>query len=443
MHNESRVATEVKPAPLARRALSAEEATQNYLQRIKELDSKIGAFIYVDDERALASARSLDALRNAGTILSPLHGAVVALKDHLFVDGMPTVAGSEIPIGDLIGPEGPFVRALRGAGCVIIGKTRATEFAAGAYNLDRRTPWNPCDLDVQRMPGGSSNGSATAVAAKFCDFAMGSDTGGSVRLPAALCGLFGYRPSPGVWSIEGVFPLVPSLDTLGPLTRTAADAIVVFEALTPQRLPAVRLDRLRFGRPTRVFYDELDPDVARCMDAAFARLQRAGVQIDPVEPPDLDLVLPVFDKMLPSELIATLGRERLEKHIDKLDSVVRKRIAGGFEITGIEYVAMARRKDALAAEATERMRGFDAWITPTTPTVPTPVAEAQTVESATAWNRRALRNTRYGNIFAQCGVSLPIAHLGSRLPVGLQLLGANGNDARLLAIARAVEEALA
>lgn len=437
------MATQTKPALLAQRTTSAEAATQQYLKAIKELDGKIGAFIYVDAERALASARALDALRAAGTVLGPLHGAVVALKDHLFVEGMPTVAGSEVPISDLIGPEGPFVRALRDAGCVIIGKTRATEFAAGAYNLDRRTPWNPCDLDVPRMTGGSSNGSAAAVAANLCDFAIGSDTGGSVRLPAALCGLFGYRPSPGVWSLEGVFPLVPSLDTLGPLTRSAGDAITIFETLTPQRVPRVRLDRLRFGRPTKVFYDELDADVARCMDAALSRLQQAGVQIDPVETPDLDLLLPVYDKMLPSELIATLGRDRVEKHLDKLDSMLRRRIAGGFEITGIDYVEMARRRDVLAAQATERMRGFDAWITPTTPTMPTPLSEVRTVEAAIAWNRRSLRNTRPGNIFAQCGVSLPIAQLGSRLPVGLQLCGANGDDARLLGVARAVEEELA
>lgn len=422
---------------------SAEAAARKYLQRIDELDAKIGAFIYVDKERSVAAARALDELRAAGTVLGPLHGAVVALKDHLFVDGMPTVAGSEIPIQDLVGPEGPFVRALRAAGCVIIGKTRATEFAAGAYNLDRRTPWNPRDMDVPRMTGGSSNGSAAAVAANFCDFAIGSDTGGSIRLPAALCGLAGYRPSPGVWSIEGVFPLVPSLDTIGPLTRSVDEVITIFRTLTPQRVPEARIDRLRFGRPTGVFYEDLDADVARCMDAALERLQRAGVQIDPVDVPELDLVLPVFDKMLPAELIATLGRERIEANLDKLDSMLRKRIAGGFEITAIDYVTMARRCATLAKAAAERMRGFDAWITPTTPDVPTPVADCRTVDAAIAWNRRALRNTRPANIFAQCGVSLPVAALGSRLPVGLQLLGASGDDARLLGIARAVEEVLA
>lgn len=434
--------TDVRTHTLAERGSSAEKAAQRYLARIHDRDDKYGAFIYVDDDRALATARALDALRTAGTVLSPLHGVVVAIKDHLAVEGMPTRAGSEVPIQDLVPPEGPFVRALRNAGCVIIGKTRATEFALGTYNLERRTPWNPCDPEVHRIPGGSSNGSATAVAADFSDFAIGTDTGGSVREPAALCGIVGYRPSPGRWSIDGIFPLCPQLDTLGPLTRSAVDTALIFETLTGQEVPKVRIDRLRFGRPTRAFYDDLDADVAQCTEEALSRLERAGVQIDPVEVPELDLVDPVFAKMVTADLVATLGRERVEKNANVFDSVVRERVANGLSIDASSYITMSRRCAVLAAAATERMHGFDAWITPTSPTLPIPVAECKTVEAAAAWNRRTLRNTRPANVFAQCGVSLPIGHLGSTLPVGLQVLGACGSDARLLAVACAVEEAL-
>ena len=434
--------TDVSTRTLADRDISAEKATERYLRRIQEQDEKYGAFIYVDAVRAVATARALDALRAAGTVLSPLHGVIVALKDHLAVEDMPTRAGSEVPIQDLIPPEGPFVRALRNAGCVIIGKTRATEFALGTYNLERRTPWNPCDPNIHRIPGGSSNGSATAVAADFADFAIGTDTGGSVREPAALCGIVGYRPSPGQWSIEGIFPLCPQLDTVGPLTRSASDTALIFETLTEQRLPQVRIDRLRFGRPTRWYFDDLDRDVAKCMDEALSRLQRAGVQIDSVEVPELDLVDPVFAKMVTADLVATLGRERVEKNGNLFDPVVRQRIADGLSIDAGSYITMSRRCNVLAAAATERMRGFDAWITPTSPTVPGAVADYQTVETAAAWNRRTLRNTRPANVFAQCGISLPIGHLGSKLPVGLQLLGACGDDAKLLAVARAVEEEL-
>jgi len=421
---------------------SAEKATEDYLQRIEERDKKLGAFIHVDADRALDQARGIDSLAKARHSLGPLHGGIVAVKDLLTVDGMPTYAGSAIPIDDIVPPEGPFVRALRAAGCVIIGKTRSTEFALGTFNRERRTPWNPCDEEVQRMPGGSSNGSAVATAAELCDFAIGSDTGGSVRLPAALCGVFGYRPSPGVWSIEGVFPLSPLLDTLGPLARSLEDIIAIFETLTPQRVGKARADRLRLGRPTKMFYDDLDPDVAACMDEAIARLKKAGVQVDPVDVPKLDLVDPVFAKMITADLVATLGRERVEKFYLRLDSVVRDRIKGGLEISAGDYATMVRRCATLSAAASERMAGFDAWITPTSPCIPMPVADCTTVEAAAAWNRRSLRNTRPGNVFSMCGISLPIEKLGSRLPVGLQLLGKCGDDAKLLAVARAALEAL-
>jgi len=421
---------------------SAQRATEEYLRRIEERDEKLGAFIYVDPERALEQARGVDALAASGNVLGPLHGKVVAVKDLVTIDGMPTYAGSEIPIDDLVPPEGPFVRALRAAGCVIVGKTRSTEFALGTFNLDRRTPWNPCDLEVHRMPGGSSNGSAVAVGAGLCDFAIGSDTGGSVRMPAAMCGIAGYRPSPGVWSTSGVFPLSPLLDTLGPLTATAADAANVFEALSGNRLAPVRIERLRFGKPAKVFYDDLDPDVAACMEEALSRLEQAGVRIDPVDVPELDMVDAVFAKMITADLVATLGRERVLTHLARLDSVVRDRIRGGLEIAASDYITMVRRCATLAAAAAERMRGFDAWITPTSPCIPIPISECGTVEAAAAWNRRSLRNTRPGNVFALCGVSIPIGGLGSALGVGLQLLGACGDDAKLLAIAVAVEHAL-
>lgn len=421
---------------------TAEQATATYLRRIEEHDAKLGAFIHVDGERALGQARGVDALAASGNSLGALHGKVVALKDLVSVDGMPTFAGSEIDIKDIVPPEGPFVRALRAAGCVIIGKTRSTEFALGTYNLERRTPWNPSDPHVHRMPGGSSSGSAVATAAELCDFAIGSDTGGSVRLPAALCGVFGYRPSPGLWSIDGVFPLSPLLDSLGPMTRTAGDMALVFEALSGQRIPEVRIDRLRLGRPARMFYDDIDDAVAACMREAIVRLERAGAQIVPVEVPELDLVDAVFGKMVTADLVATLGRDRVMHNLQRLDSVVRERIAGGLEISASDYVTMVRRCAELSAAATERLRGFDAWITPTSPALPIALADCTTVPAAAAWNRRSLRNTRPANVFAMCGISLPVGALGAPLPVGLQLLGARGTDAKLHGVALAVWKAL-
>jgi aspartyl-tRNA(Asn)/glutamyl-tRNA(Gln) amidotransferase subunit A len=178
-------------------AITAAAATEAYLERIAALDPKLGAYQHVAAEQALASARALDRLLAAGTDLGPLMGVPVAIKDIFAVDGMPTTAGSQLEVADLIGPEGPFVQALRRAGCVILGKVKTVEFALGAVGISRPrgTPWNPWDAAMHRIPGGSSSGPAVAVAAGLCGSAIGSDTGGSVRLPACFCGTFGLKTS--------------------------------------------------------------------------------------------------------------------------------------------------------------------------------------------------------------------------------------------------------
>ena len=185
--------------------ITAEAATAAYLARIGALDARLGAYEYVAAEATMATARALDALLAAGTDLGPLMGVPVAIKDIIAVDGMPTHAGSNLDIADLIGPEGSFVGSLRRAGCVILGKTRTVEFALGATGIStsRGTPWNPWDASVRRITGGSSSGSGVATAAGLCAFSIGSDTGGSVRLPATFCGIFGLKTTVGLWPTDG------------------------------------------------------------------------------------------------------------------------------------------------------------------------------------------------------------------------------------------------
>jgi aspartyl-tRNA(Asn)/glutamyl-tRNA(Gln) amidotransferase subunit A len=216
--------------------ITAEAATAACLGRIEALDGRLGAWQHVAPEEALAAARAIDRLLAAGTDLGPLMGVPVAVKDIFAVEGMPTTAGSRVDVSDLIGPEGSFVRSLRRAGCVILGKTKTVEFALGATGISqtRGTPWNPWDPQVHRIPGGSSSGSAVATAAGMCGFGIGSDTGGSVRLPATFCGIFGLKTTLGLWPVDGVFPLAPDLDTIGPLTRTAEDAAIVWATLCGQ-----------------------------------------------------------------------------------------------------------------------------------------------------------------------------------------------------------------
>lgn len=426
---------------LRRGETSAEAVAADFLLRITALDNRLGAFTHVASEQALVAARAVDQLLSAGTDLGPLMGVPVAIKDLFTVPGMPTMAGSRIDVADLVEPEGCFVSALKRAGCVILGKTVTTEFALGMFNPTHRTPWNPHDMNVARMPGGSSSGSAVALAAGLAAFSIGSDTGGSVRIPAALCGVFGFKSSPGLWATDGVFPLASTLDSIGFFSASAHDAAVIFSALTGQAVPSSRPIRgLRLGRPANHFFDDLDPEVARRVNAAFSALEQGGAQIIPFEIKEADEIDTVFARMVPAELIATLGRERFLDGREIIDLVAWQRAVGGLDLTAVEYIRLLRRHRTLCRLAEEKMHGLDVWVTPTTPELPPSIADFATVDVVAAWNKRMTHNTRPANLFGQCAVSMALP--GPGLPIGLQLVAAGGCDAMLLSIAQGVENVL-
>jgi aspartyl-tRNA(Asn)/glutamyl-tRNA(Gln) amidotransferase subunit A len=431
---------------------SAVDLTQAALTRIAALEPRLQAFAHLDPARAHAHARAIDGLRGAGVDLGPLMGVPVAVKDLFSVKGMPTTAGTHLDVQDLVPPQGSFVDALCRAGCVILGKTRTTEFALGGFNLDRPPPWNPCDLQQARMTGGSSHGSAVAMAAGLAGFTVGSDTGGSVRWPAALCGVVGYKASSSLWRCDGVFPLSPELDSIGVFTRSAHDAALVQAALCgrPLRTPPP-VTALTLGVPLVHFMDHLDEPVRRCFDAAVARLRAAGARIVSAETPEAGEIDEVFRCLVPTDLLAFLGRERVTAHIDRLDAVVADRLRAAFDVKADTYAKMLARRRVVQRLVAERSVGIDAWLSPTVPMLPEPTSHFRSVADVASWNRRATRNTRPGNLFGQCGISLPIQHLGASLsdvavgvalPVGLQLCAAPGDDSTLLGVACAVEDLL-
>ena len=447
--------------------VSAVELTQAALARIAALEPRLQAFTHLDAARALAHAQAVDGLRAAGVNLGPLMGVPVAVKDLFSVDGMPTTAGSRLDVQDLVPPQGSFVNALLRAGCVVLGKTRTTEFALGGFNLNRPPPWNPCDVQQPRMTGGSSHGSAVAMAAGLAAFTVGSDTGGSVRWPAALCGVVGYKSSSSHWPCDGVFPLSPEMDSIGLFTRSAHDAALVNAALGGRSLrPPVAVQALTLAVPTLHFMDELDEPVQRCFEAAVARLRDAGARIVQAETPEAGEIDEVFRSLVPADLLAFLGRGRVRTQVELLDAVAADRLHAAFEARADDYAKMLARRRVLQRVVAERSAGIDAWLTPTVPMLPQPTADFRSVADVAAWNRRATRNTRPGNLFGQCGVSLPIQHLGAALPnqhigaalpnqqigaalpnqqvgaalpVGLQLCAAPGQDEALLNLACAVE----
>lgn len=427
-------------ARLRRRETSAEAVTRALLDRIDALNPQLDAFHFVARDAALARARELDALLAQGTDLGPLMGVPVAVKDLYVVDGMPTNAGSSLDVRDLTPPEGSFVRALKRAGCVILGKTRTSEFALGGINFKHPVPWNPCDATVHRMPGGSSHGSAVAQAAGLCAFSAGTDTGGSVRLPAALCGVVGHKFSSRGFPTDGIFPLSPTLDSVGTFTASVADSVLVYTALSGQAVPATPpLAHLKFGRPREVFFDDLDAEVAARVEAALAKIAAAGASIAPVSVAEIAEFDPVFGGIVPGELVEILGRARIERDGALFDEIAQSRVVAATRYPPARLAEAKTRQLALRELARAKMQGLDGWLAPTTPLVPGPLADHYTLMPALEWNKRALRNTRIGNVFEQCGVSLPLA---GGLPVGLQIACNGLEDAKLLALAAAVEGVL-
>jgi aspartyl-tRNA(Asn)/glutamyl-tRNA(Gln) amidotransferase subunit A len=421
--------------------MTAEAVTRAYCARIQLRDPKIGAFKTIVAEQAIEAARGIDALLRAGTDLGPLMGLPIAVKEIFSIDGLPYGAGSDLDLSGMTPPQGPFIDRIKRAGCVILGTTRTTEFAGATINVNKPMPWNPADEEVKRVCGGSSHGSAAALAAGLCAFSVGSDTGGSVRLPAALCGVFGFKTTAqGEWPTQGVFALSPTLDSVGVFTHSADDAALIFATLSERaaedEVPRPRT--LRFGRPKTYAFDELEDPVRRAVELALDKLRESGVEIVDVEIPDIQSAMPPFAQLLFSEFVASFGKDRLQAGQSTIDPVVWNRIAANMNTAAEVLTAAQRAHRSMTKIANDMMEGVDALVYPTTPFVACPVSEVRTLEAALAWNLRSGRLTRPGNFFGQCGVSIPVQPRG-QLPVGLQVICKGGADSRLLAISRAVE----
>ncbi|MFA7668326.1 MAG: amidase [Burkholderiaceae bacterium] len=434
--------------------VTSEQVTRAYLDRIEALDGKLGAFQHVAAESAIATARAMDALRESGVWLGPLMGVPIGIKDIFVIDGMPgPKVGSRMELPRAAGEvEGPFIQALRRAGCVFLGQTKAVELCLGITGVSAPlgTPWNPYNLEQQHIPGGSSSGSAVATAAGMCAFAIGSDTGGSVRVPAAYNGLFGLKTSWGLWPLEGTFPLEPNTDTIGLLTRTADDAILVHETITgtltgakyPRRVPSPELDRLRIGIPDDLFLDDLSPQVQEAFSSALALLRERGVRLDSVAMPEVKEREGYFPIAIPAAIIATLGEENFERQKHLMDPIIRKRVETGLNVKAhVVLAAEARRQRSIAA-VRDRFEGFDAWVSPTAVSAAPALSEFDDPDNAMALAMGMSRNTQPGNYLEFCSVSVPIPQPAGQLPLGLQLMAPACYEDQLLAVAREIEEVL-
>jgi len=405
------------------------------------------ACLTVYAQSARVEADAADARANSEISLGPLDGTIVSIKDLFDVEGEPTRAGSTfLAHAAPAAQDAPVVRRLRAGGAVIVAKTNMTEFAFSGIGLNPLygTPGNPADRS--RIPGGSSCGAAVAVADAMCEIAIGTDTGGSTRIPAALCGIVGFKPSQWRLPTQGAFPLSFTLDSIGPMARNVADcalADAVMAAQEPRPLEPARLAGLRFGVAQGLPMKDLDRDVAREFAAATARLQSADVRLTEEAFPQFDAMLAINAKggFAPAEAFA-VHRDLIASHGPEYDPNVRARIERGRGLSAADYVLMSRERARLIREIDARLQELDALVMPTTAIVAPKISEVSTPETFGQNNMMLLRNTALANFFDLCAISLPLPrHAG--LPVGLMLVSRNGQDHRLFAIAAAVEQLLA
>ncbi len=422
-------------------AVTAEDATAAYLKRIAILEPHLGAFAHLDGPRAIDNAGAVDRMLSSGVDLGPLMGVPMAVKDIIAVDGMPTAAGSKVDVSDIIGGQGTFIQRLRRAGCVVLGKTVTVEFAFGAGPHAAGTPWNPWDESVHRIPGGSSSGSAVAVAAGMCAFALGTDTGGSVRIPAALCGVAGLKTTHGLWPLDGVLPAAPSFDTMGLLAATAADLSYIYAAVQGAKSPPLaELGNLTLGRPRGFFSDLVDPDVEACIDAALAAAEAEGATVREIAFPEAE-VARNYAIVVPTEFLSVLTRERFLAIREQLDPDVAARIAVALEVSPDRHRDLMRDRPALC-RAAARLGDVDAIVTPTAPLLAVPMTRFADDDFARDYHRRITDKTRAANVLDLCAVTIPVLEPQSKLPAGLQLMCRRGEDAKALSLAQALEACL-
>jgi aspartyl-tRNA(Asn)/glutamyl-tRNA(Gln) amidotransferase subunit A len=417
------------------------------LARLNARSGEERVFLRVYEDSARAAADAADARRCNGMSLGPVDGVIVSIKDLLDVAGEPTTAGSVL-LRDAApaSKDATVVRRLRQAGAVILGKTNMVEFAFSGLGLNPHygTPGNAADPN--RIPGGSSSGAGVSVAEGTSAISIGSDTGGSVRIPAALNGIVGFKPTARRVPLDGAFPLSYSLDSLGPLARTVqdcatADAIMAGEE--PATLSGFPVSGLRVGIPRGRLLSETEPLVARAFDASLKALSRAGALIVDHDIEDL------LDRMaratartsIASVEAAEIHADWLVKRAGEFDPRVQGRIALSSSVAAPEYIRMMRERAALIAMMEERLAPVDVLALPTTPVVAPPIGPLLSDDELyRQTNLLVLRNPMVANQFDLTSISLPIPD--NSLPVGLMLFARHGQDRRLLQIAAGIETIL-
>ncbi len=425
------------------RAVSCVELTREALRRA-ERHADVNAFITLTADSALAAAGRLDSELGRGEYRGPLHGIPVAVKDIVCTKGVRTTCGSRIFADYVPDHDAEVVVRLEKAGAVIVGKTGLHELAYGITSNNPhfgavRNPW-----DRERIPGGSSGGSGAAVGAGICAMALGTDTGGSIRIPASFCGVAGFKPTYGTVSKRGVFPLGFTLDHVGPLAASVRDCALTMTALTGKDFSIVAepsIKGMRIGRPESFYFEKLETGVAAALDAAFRKAEEIGARVVPVPAPDMEAFNAVALTVLLAEAAAALEPHRARR--DEIGPDVRLLLDQGWMLPASSYVNAQRLRARFNREFSNIWKTCDVLFLPATPTTAPKIGQTSVDIGAGPEDVRLLttRCVRAINALGWPAVVLPCG-MSQKLPVGLQIIGPSFGDASMLRCGAAMEDAL-
>lgn len=441
--------------------LSPVVLTEALLKRIESLNPQLNAYKMVTRAHALTQAQMAEQLIQNGNYLGPLHGIPYATKDLYDVKNLPTAAGCSLLESNIAPEDSTVVQRLKEAGAILLGKTHTVQFAYGGVgiNHDYGTPHNPWHA-TPHAPGGSSSGTAVAVSAGMATMALGSDTGGSVRIPAALNGIVGLKTTVGRISRKGVYPLSWSLDSVGPLARSVEDCALTYQVLqgadeegdettlgqTPHDvLSALKqgVKNLRIHFAETIFWDEADPEIVAAVRKTGEVFKEQGAFVESIEFSEAHEAQMLNPRGL---VIAAEGyavnKKWVEAHFDQLDPIVATRMLNGVKVTGPEYFETTRKWSALRKKMRHTLADIDALIVPSTviPALPIDLID-QDLETYSKYNLLYLRNTAIGNILNLCGVSIPCGKTKKGLPIGLMIYAKPFHEEMALRIAYAYEQA--
>lgn len=436
-------------AELRAGTLSAQALIESCLEAYKHSEFKLNAYKTWAGETALAAAKHADKLFKQGYDFGPLMGLPISVKDMFSVPNLPIFAGSKSALNADWQQPGALIQAIMSQLALITGKTHTVEFALGGIGVNAHwgTPRNPWDVDDHRIPGGSSSGAGVSLWQGTALLALGTDTAGSVRIPASVTGTVGLKTTVDRWPKDQIVPLSASLDSLGVLARTVEDLSYAYSAIEsqlsgqPVKIPIQHGCRgLRIGIPENFFWEDADSSVVAAVEAAMRQLERAGAQLIPIQVP---LCAELFTDFQQGGLSVPEFAHFLAAHmpdkLEELDPVVKMRVQDGGSITALEYLSRKALVEQASQSAAALFEQVDVWLHPTVPISPPKLTEIVVLDDYRRANMLMLRNPSIANLMGLCALSMPAGLDDQGMPVGLQLTAGARQEARLLAIAQAVE----